>query len=364
MDLIKQFKNFINNLNNEDKIGLIYHNDADGITSGVILAKALKRYKNIEIKYLIPPDKDYDIKDEFILDLKRKKINKLIIVDMSLDKEKIQLEKISRFSDILIIDHHPKNNQITNNKITIIKSEDITKKYYPCAKLVYDLFNNLVEITDLDWISCIGIIGDMGYKPWKDFVNKTLKKYNEPVPNQIMKTKLSKLVGYITAATCCDYKNLNQTFNKVYNAKNMNELLNSDLKKYKIQFSKELNYWLNKHTEAKEILKDLYLLKITPKYNMNSPISTAMSLKYFFNKTLIIISEYPNEKKLHISLRRQDQKIDMGQLIKDMHKKSEFIKGGGHAPAAGGSLPKNKFKHFEKILKETYKELLSQTPQN
>lgn len=364
MEIKRNFKKFIDNLKPEDQIALMYHNDADGITSGIIIFKGIKRYKNITIKHLVPPDIDYDIKERTINQLKEKKINKLIITDMGLDQEKKSLEKISQFAEILLIDHHPITNRKINNKITIIKSQDLTDKYYPCAKLTYDLFKDLVDINDLDWIACVGIIGDKGYEPWKDFVNKTLKKYNEKIPKNIISSKFSRITNYINSTKCCKPKQLNQLFKKICSAKNIQELLDSDLKENSKTFSKEMNHWLQKKDQIEKITSDLYYWHIKPKYKINSAITTLLSIKYFSDKTIVVTAEYPDSKKIHISFRRDDQKLNVAELIQKMHKKYGYIKGGGHSMASGATIDKDKLKRFKDDLKETYLELKNQTPHN
>jgi hypothetical protein len=66
-------------------------------------------------------------------------------------------------------------NDMNNNSIIHYHCEGVgKKKYYPASKMVYDILGGI------DWMACIGVIGDYGGKPWKEFINKTHEKYGYP----------------------------------------------------------------------------------------------------------------------------------------------------------------------------------------
>ena len=46
--LIKRFEEFVSGIKKDDKVGIIYHSDPDGICSAVILANIIKRTRKKE----------------------------------------------------------------------------------------------------------------------------------------------------------------------------------------------------------------------------------------------------------------------------------------------------------------------------
>src|SRR3989344_5338797 len=106
MDLIENFKEYINNIKESDNLAVFYHAFCtDGLCSCVLTSKAITKIKGFKPKYHIHHLK-YEIDDNTINFLKNKKIKKAIFVDLSLTARLDKIKEAEEFAEILIIDHH------------------------------------------------------------------------------------------------------------------------------------------------------------------------------------------------------------------------------------------------------------------
>ena len=153
MKLIQKFKEFVKNITPEDRLTILHHTDCDGICSGVLAAIAMERLRNKPIDDILhQPHQIVYMHKKLISELKWRNTNKLISVDLPLDEKASTVERASKFCDILILDHHPLYEKLDFENVILIKPQMITiKKYYPASKLVYDLFSEVVDISDKDW---------------------------------------------------------------------------------------------------------------------------------------------------------------------------------------------------------------------
>ena len=72
-----------------------------------------------------------------------------------------------------MLDHHKIYQDLNSEDVVFIKSqyidEDLDGSKYPVSKLSFDLFSNLVDLTDMEWVVCLGILGDNGFQSWEKF---------------------------------------------------------------------------------------------------------------------------------------------------------------------------------------------------
>src|SRR3989344_6102474 len=129
----KRFNDFISNLNDKDKIAIISHSrDIDGIVSAKIVNSVIDA--NL-IKFV-----DYDeLNEDLFNELKRNKINKVVMTDLGTDAKEF-FKELEKFVDLLIIDHHTFVEDL-NSKRTIF----LNIKEYCAAYICYYLFSNTRE---------------------------------------------------------------------------------------------------------------------------------------------------------------------------------------------------------------------------
>ncbi len=341
-----EFQNYINQIKLEDRVAVIYDTDMDGISSGIITVKALKKLgKNVVFHRTRSPGSRTITKD--LLDsFEEKEINKIIFTDLGIEgyEDSRVLDKYS----ILVLDHH-KRHGIINEKILSIKSFDLQDELegyqYCVAKLVYDLFSTLTNISDLDWLALAGVIGDMTYKPNKGWSDKIFKKYNLEIKENPFDTKIGELVQYITFAAAIgtqeEFNKLSESFMK---SKTFNEVLSNleHLNEVKNEYERIIDEF---ETKRELVNEDIYFYQFDSKYYLNSPVCSRLSNEFYPKETIICMQE--KDGQINVSARRQDGKYDLGKMLFEVTKKFESGLGGGHPVAAGAKIQLkdvNKFK--------------------
>ena len=345
--LTSRFRNFCNALSESDRIGIIHHCDADGLAAGLIAAKGTEKLTGQKPVLVLPYN--YGTKKQLIETFKKfkaKKVTKLIIVDLNIDQFPDEVKKISKIMDILIIDHHKEYVNLNSPEIVFIKAKYFAKidpSGYPASKLTFDLFSEITDIKNCDWIACFGILGDMSYSKWKSFFKDTQK--NRKVSLKI----LDEIEELVTANTIISEKNLTPLFKEFMKVKNPKSLLKGKFAKNVLKIRKEKNKWATLFEKKAKYYpeSELYFFEIKPKYNVKSAVIDILTLRYP-DKT-IIIAEIQGDR-LKFSARRQDFRVFMNALLECSIKDIKRANAGGHIPASAGAIPKTALKKFKKNL--------------
>jgi len=342
--LIKKCEQWISGVKKEDRIALIHHTDPDGVSSAVIMNKAIEKIRGRPIDLRVNQKSDeLSVTKSTYNKIKDKKITKLIILDMSVDQsEDSLLEKIQKFAEILIIDHHKLYKNLNSKRCILIKPQiiflGVNPATYCCSKLSYDLCKHIVDISNCDWIAALGIIGDCAYDEWKNFITKVCRKYRIASNKPVLKTKLGKITELLFFTEAYSTKKIGLCFDILNQAKCYKDVLESKLKRYQKYVKAEIAYWQSNVRRLAKFYpeQDLIFDFIKPKYPIKSAISTIMSYKYP-HKTVIIAQDM-NKGMVHLSARRRDNKIAVNNLIERAIQNLKGANGGGHNTAAGGIL--------------------------
>ncbi len=339
--------------NKNKKICVIHDSDPDGVCAGVISVLALERITGKKPMLFHQNPGEITLTKNTLKELKENFIEFVITVDLSVDQNPLPLKEIEKFSELLVLDHHKKYNLIDSNKTLMIKSQDIAEidgSKYPVSKLSFDLFSNLTDLKDLDWISCIGLIGDNGYNEWKDFVDGVIEKYN--LEKEVKKSLLFKAAELIEAIEVMDYSKLKDLINVLLSAKKPEDLMKQDLLIELEKLEKEVSVWMEKFEEKKEVFpeKELIYFEINSEHSIKSVIINRISEK-LRNKTVIVLQDY-GEEHVYFSARRQDFKVKVNDLLEKSVQGIPDSNAGGHIPAAAGKIPRKYLKQFKKQLIE------------
>ena len=166
-----------------EMIRVVTHLDTDGITSGSIFSKALKR---LDFKFWLSVVKQ--LEPDFIEGLKKdyetKKFQYLVFLDLGSSNLR-DIEKIG--CKTLILDHHylPEGFDLKNldKKILFVNSRYLSEEEISAAGIVYLFSRELSkENSDLAELAVLGMVGDM--------LDENLGKIN----NNILKDALEKKV--------------------------------------------------------------------------------------------------------------------------------------------------------------------------
>ena len=355
-EIINRFESFIKSISKNDKIAIIHDSDPDGICSAVIISKAIEKIREKKIDLRINQSiNEHGLNIKTVEILKKNNINKVISTDLSLEEIPEMLKELEKFADVLIIDHHPILSTNYTQRVFIFKPqlfcEGIEPPKYCSSKLVYDMCLRVVDISDLDWISAVGVIADIATMAWPEFMTQVFKKYNINKKKDWFNSKLGRIAEYIVSTQSYDLSKIQEAFDAVYNAKNPDDIIKSGLKEYYKIVDAEIKDWVKNVNKRAEIYKniDLIIYEIKSKYKIKSPISTIISFKYP-NKTLITVDI--DGDNVGVSARRQDRKIKTNEMILYAIKGLKEAYGGGHPPASGARLKKEHYEIFKNKIIE------------
>ncbi len=352
---MERFDVFVQSLKPEDNIAVFYHEACvDGLCSGVLVAKALFRLTGKMPVIHVPSP--HEVNDKTIGLVREKKANKVFFVDLNPERFPEKVRELEQLAEVVIMDHHKFEKDLTSERTMLVHADKVQTKLdgvqYPASKLVYDTFSEKVKLDDVDWIACVGLVADMGYEIWKEFVQGVNRKYGFKEFGDVTKTVIISTSRLLSKGNMFP-KTESFLFDVVYNAKEPAEILeNTRLLEYEKIAREEITFWLGKANEA-EVNGDLVMFEMRPKLDVCSTVSTMLSMGLFKNKTIIIIEDILPDKLL-LSARDQRKKIKMNLLLKEAVRGLENATAGGHIPAAGGNIRKEDREVFKRRLREIY----------
>ena len=292
----KRFFDFISSISEKDRVALVAHDDLDGLTSAVLISKAIGKIDYLRIRRY-----SFDMFKEIYEECKKKKISKIIIADLGVEEREQDFIKLARIADVLVIDHHKAIKDLNSKKIVFMKAES----RFPASYLCYYLFSKITKLAS--WIAVLGILADMPHFYNKDNADKVYKDFSlERTENFYdSKTKLSYGLIYLE-------DNIKQAYTLFMNSRSISDL--KELEKYGKEVEKEISFYLADFDKNKEVYNDLFYYYFKPRYRIKSLLNTFISLKYP-DKTIILVRD--DGEKLELSARRQDRKVDSARLLQE-----------------------------------------------
>jgi len=356
-ELLGRFREFCAGLSKTDRVAIVHHGDADGFCSAIISAKAVEKITGNRVAAVCPYE--YGDKKQGRLAasaITKKKCNKVLVLDIGIDSAPHSMADKFRFEQCLVIDHHKMRKDLNSADTVFLKAEFFTKKdpsSYVTSKFAFDLFNSFVDVSELDWAACVGIIGDMNLRNWKPFARETIKK------RKISLTQLYQLTEMIAAVEVEAAGKLPELFWLFYNTKSPAEILGSKFRAHLESFKKEKAVLVEGFEEKAEKFPQLelffYAIK-AKRENIKSYVVNEISEMHPGSN--VILLHYIGHGRVRFSGRRQDFKVKMNDLLIEAVKGIPDSTAGGHVPAAAGSIPRayvSKFKqNVISILEKKY----------
>ncbi|MBD3259170.1 hypothetical protein GF371_00905 [Candidatus Woesearchaeota archaeon] len=350
--LIDRFIEFIHNIKPSDKIAIFYDNDPDGICSGVLMFKALKLLGCTPIIFECAPHDEPRYYDEIIERMQQKKINKIFLLDLVVEQKHDVMKKLEKFAELVIIDHHPFDRDLTSKRTIFIKPPlyviGINTTRYCTTKQVFDLLSHVIDISQYEWLAVMGIIGDYAFDSWQDFLEHCFRKYEIKEEPDIYQTQFGKVTRYLNYVRTIDNKEVKKVAESLLEIEDFGTAFSILTKYQKIENEIE-NFIENyrKHTEEHPE-KDLLIVHVQTPYKINSSVATQLSRRRFPEK--VVVTYYFTDGHVWISARRQDGKMNMGEMLKKCIKGFDEANAGGHVPAAGCSIKKEDWPEFKERL--------------
>lgn len=332
----KRFSEFMAGLTEKDKIGVIAHDDGDGVGSAVIASKVIGNVDSVCFY-------DY-LHGQFLLildEIKKKKINKVFVLDLNLPEQDIL--ELAKISEVLLIDHHPFEKDLNSDRIVFIKSDSGAACY-----MCYYLFSKIQEVPQ--WIASIGTLSDTTHRYSEQRIDEFFKDFGfSKIDNLWKKTfDLSFALIYFNGKTKAIYDLL-------MNAKSFFEL---GMEKYADIVRKEFDKVLKDYEKNKEEHGNLIYYYFEPEYAIKVLVVNKLSVENY-DKTFIFVQKIKNEDSLsfEISSRNQSGSVNCPDLLKKAREGIPDSSSGGHFKAAGGRIPVGYLEKFKENLIKAYKEL-------
>lgn len=352
-EVLKKFDEFAEELKKGKKIIVLHDTDADGTSAGIVCAKAVKK---IARKAEVVEEIQAHVKGELTLDtlerIKALKPDFVIITDLSFDQHPENMLKLKEFAKVAYIDHHPSNADLNSENFLYIKSEmlsDIEPSLYNSSKLCYDLFSRKCSLKEDKWIAAVGIVGDYCTKAWKEFVEEAARESNSSLQEF---GKISSIIGSVESLSKNKVKEI---YRFLLKAENPKEVLDSEFAKAKQEVDKEIKKAIEGFETNNESFpeKEVMFYELKSHFDISAVVSSIVSFKNI-HKTIFIFQKSDGIMKM--SIRRQDGKVKVNDLVKKAAARFEGARGGGHSMASGGAVEEKDLKEFKKAVLEEVEE--------
>ena len=342
------FFSFINRIQPQEKIAIIAHaNCIDGMTSVVFLIEIVKK------KYPSLPDPSIyflpykaGTLDNLEAPLKKNGITKVCILDLNADWNiPIEFEKFRETFDVLFVDHHPLYPQLRmNEKVIKTHKDDCT------ALVMYRFGEGLIDYKKWSWLACVAAVSEFSYNNEENlkFIQKHYPSFTKETREnsdilQIVH-KMGSLVIYYGEDSLKAYKIL---------VNNDTEKIEKIHKEVSAEIEKKIKDFAQ-NAEAHYGGK-LYFYFLQSKFDIDSKLSTILSLKYL-GATIIVLAERDNNI-FHVSTRNHADPLiyPMNEMLRTGVKGLQGALGGGHPNASGGSFLRKDLDKFKEQIKEYVK---------
>ncbi len=339
-EMLKRVNSVRKFISENNDFTVFYHFDTDGIVSAALLTVVLKKLGKGVYYYRPTNYEDYDK-----MDMQEYSKN-IVICDMQIREDQLPMFKEK---ELCIIDHHQ-----------IIDAGDIAyanpklwgdNRYTPCSLLVYQIFED--EISDLDWLSTIGLIGDSGGKENSEFVTKTAEKYGIELGDDefMYNNNFGKAAGMIgSMTTIYNREGADEALGILMNSKSITDVLDNQRLAYADKKTKdELDRLKENFRENAEKSGKVYFYELDPKKKRySSTLVTELSFdKEYYGNILVFMTKI-NARTMRLNIRANGVDIHLPAILKNIFSKMKG-EGGGHDKASGGSIEykdKNKFKEL------------------
>lgn len=330
----RQFSDFIGMLG-EEKTVVISHNDLDGAVSALVANYVVKADTTKFIDYI-------DINEGLVKELKAEKAKKVIFLDLNIDDINI-IKEIEKFADVLVIDHHRFADDFSSDKTTFINTQGFCTSY-----LCYYLFSRIKEMEELDWIVACASLSDWLFVCNANWLKKIYEKYGEKFvldDEGIKKSEFWNIQYDLSLALLYFRPNVMRVYGQI--GKEFGDI--GDLKKYADEVNKEVKKAIDRFSKESVIFKGNYFWELSAKFPVKDIVVNILSSKK--SDTTFIIAEGRGEY-CKVSARRQDGKVNLPVMLKNLTSGFNNSSAGGHIRAAGANFPSKYLEEFKKRLRE------------
>ncbi len=151
------------------RVVCLHDTDADGIAAGVLWQRALERLEYSKLQRIVPDRERNAWTPENKRRAAESKPDALFVLDLGNQPHDV-VENVPT----CFIDHHrPGQTRADQTLISAYSWNPVPNT----SLIIYDLFSDLVGLSDLDWIAAIGTFSDLGERAPFEIIAITKKKY-------------------------------------------------------------------------------------------------------------------------------------------------------------------------------------------
>lgn len=323
---LEALKNFLGKIEKKAQTVCLHDSDADGVTAGVVWQKAMERlgFEN-PVRVLPTRERNAWLGETGKL-VRAAKPDFLFVLDLG-----SQPADIVENAPNCFIDHHRPGGALA--KDTLISAYNWSP--VPNTSLiVYDLFANLTDVSDLDWIAAIGVFSDLGDKAPFPLLEETKQKYTAKY--------LRDATSLINASRRAAHYEPEISAQALLKHENPKDLVNSESEEVKRlrEMKAEVNAEMQEARKAApKFAGNVALVRINSPCQIHPLI--AQSWRSRLDKKYIVIcaNEGFMPGKINFSARSHENisALDFLRSIKIDAREGSYAQ--GHDQATGGSLP-------------------------
>lgn len=329
------------------RVHIFHDSDADGIGAGLQLFHTLKR---LGAKPTISTHKERDdiLSREAYEAAKSLGAQRVIIADVNPISFKTYDDFTEIFGDTptLILDHHhvepyEKEVYVHAGKLNGVEGSD-----YCTAKLAYDLCTSVLSTAqEFAWLAAAGIIGDRNYMFFADTIRKALVQEGFDPDQDMFNSEISVVNDSIQCCQAIDNDALQSYLQKLQDCETLADAfkLGNPHPEVIKEFEKFVSI-ADKQVGTQPVI----WIELDTDLGISGWVSNAVSGKH---EDEIIVVYRDKGDAYTMSLRNQSRKVHLGNIAQ---KCSEAVggSGGGHMPAAGAKVPKERFSEYQKLVEQ------------
>jgi ATP-dependent DNA ligase len=323
------FKTFIDSSDRSKSIAILHDSDADGVTAGVVLQLALQRAGFEKVTRVIP-DRDRNAWTPANRDrVSAVTPDRLFVLDLGSQSEPVINNVFTCF-----IDHHrPEGVPPNDTLISAYTWEPIPNT----SLIVWELCQEIIDVSDLDWIAAIGTMSDLGEKAPFEMLAVAKTKYTAKY--------LKEASALINAARRASHYNPEVAAQALLTHKDPRSLVNSNNPEVEqLRLAKaEVNTALQEGKKAAPIFAgNVALVRVNSPCQIHPLI--AQSWRTRLPKYVVIVAnEGYIPGRINFSARTSSG-VNVLDLLRGIElSEGEGSYGHGHDSASGGSLPRDRW---------------------
>lgn len=350
---------FLRALTKGDQVAVLYDDDGDGMSAAASVVVGVERLTGKKPFLIQTFEHSPSYVDELLPQkLQAEGVTKIITVDKPIDqKGETFLRALEKIAPVLVIDHHKIYCDYSSERFIMVKPHlvwETEPSSFPTAILAYTLFSMVTNLSDRDWVPCIGIVSDSAYPRWKVMVDASAQKWGlEAVKDDPFEAPFGIMSGIVYCTQILSSYQMPELLDLLVSAKHPDEVLNSGFRTLVNVVDAEVKEWMERlKTEVKLFPEiELALAHVQPRHGIKSLLINKLSRDRYSNWNLVILQDVANGTRVTLSARRQDFKVPMNDMLEYAVKGFSEANAGGHIPAAGGLIRKEDEEKFIENVK-------------